>query len=187
LTTDLERLRAAARSLQPVQPPAGVWAAIAGQIRPGRRVRMRWLGLAAAVVTIAATYAVLRHDTSMRGDAGAGNAAASASVQTIQQKLEQADRLYAESIAQLEAVARQRESLLDPEVAEALRRSQAALDRAIDESRTALQREPANAAARASLFGALRQKVALLQDAIAIDGAMPRSGAVESGPGRKTS
>jgi hypothetical protein len=42
------------------------------------------------------------------------------------------------------------------------------MDRAIAESRAALNSEPQNVAARDSLFDALKRKVALLQDTIAL-------------------
>jgi hypothetical protein len=69
-----------------------------------------------------------------------------------------------------------------------LKRDQDVLDRAIAESRAAVERDPASVVARESLFQALRQKLGLLQDTIAlINDAMTRQDAQPATLGRKSS
>ncbi len=187
LASDLARIRTAARALGPMTPPAIVWSRIAGALprnakpavdsaTPAPRVRTpaRWIGLAAAVLVAAATaYVALatRSQPAAPGrPLGAGNAGAQDSVKTIEQDLQQADRLYSDAIARLEAIADADAATIDPAIAASLRDSQTVLDRAIAESRAAVDRDPTNDAARISLFAALRRKVRLLQDTIALVG-----------------
>ena len=54
------------------------------------------------------------------------------------------------------------------ETADVLQANLTVLDGAIGESRDALQKEPENDVAQESLFEALRNKIALLQDIIAL-------------------
>ena len=186
---DLARLRDAARALGPVAPPEHLWRDLARRIGQdaapmapaaappaARRSAGGWLGVAAAVVVLAAgVYVFVRmspNPPAAVATSGAGNAGAEDSVKTIEQDLQQADRLYSDAIAGLEALATADAGRLDPQVAASLRQSQAVLDRAIAESRTAVDRDPANEAARSSLFQALRLKVRLLQDTIALVGEM---------------
>ena len=63
---------------------------------------------------------------------------------------------------------------LDPAVTTALRQNVALVDRAIADSRAALDSNPGSEPARESLFDALRRKVTLLQDTIALVGEMSR-------------
>jgi hypothetical protein len=65
-------------------------------------------------------------------------------------------------------------SALDPKVTAALRQNVAIVDKAIADSRAALAEEPGSVPARESLFDALRRKVTLLQDTIALVGEMSR-------------
>ena len=55
------------------------------------------------------------------------------------------------------------------------------IDQAIAESRSALKAEPLSAPARDSLFDALRRKVALLQDTIALMNEMRKGNAAGAG------
>src|SRR5690606_40377371 len=78
-------------------------------------------------------------------------------------ELEMALEHYERAITQLELVMIDADESLDADVVAALRASLVTLDRAIAESRRAVQADPANAAARLSLLDALRQKVHVLQ------------------------
>ena len=63
------------------------------------------------------------------------------------------------------------------------------LDRAIAESRAALEQDPASRAARESLFQALRQKLGLLQDTVALVNdlrASPEAAAPAPSPGKSS-
>jgi hypothetical protein len=79
-------------------------------------------------------------------------------------KLEQAARLGAPEIAGLSAD----DQTIDPQTAAMLQKNLQVIDQAIAESRAALRSEPQSAPARDSLFDALKRKVALLQDTIAL-------------------
>jgi len=75
-------------------------------------------------------------------------------------------------------------------VTTALRQNVALVDQAIADSRAALDADPQNVPARESLFDALRRKVVLLQDTIALVGEMSRgnqAGAAEIVEGLKKS
>ncbi len=82
------------------------------------------------------------------------------------------------AIADLEAVANAGAAHLDPETSSLLQRHLGVIDRAIHESRAALESEPASRVAQESLFDALDAKVTLLRDAVVLIGEM-RSGALE--------
>ncbi len=108
-----------------------------------------------------------------------GNATASATVQDVETEFRLAEQHYQNAIAKLEqaagldraATAGQTsgdQAMLDPQTAAMLQKNLQVIDEAIDESRAALRAEPQSAAARDSLFDALKRKVALLQDSIAL-------------------
>lgn len=82
--------------------------------------------------------------------------------------MKMAEEHYERAITGLEQVASSGGSELDPQVAATVKRNLEVIDRAIAESRTALTTEPQNQPARESLFEALRRKILLLQDTIAL-------------------
>ena len=75
---------------------------------------------------------------------------------------------------------------LDPAVAQVVERNLVLIDRAIADSRTALQGQPGSLVAQESLFDAYRRKVSLLQDLIAMASEVKRTG-TEGGPTRDRS
>ena len=75
---------------------------------------------------------------------------------------------YTVAIARLEEVASADRDVLDQETAGALNAGLTVIDDAISESRAALQSEPQSESAQESLFAALRRKVALLQEMLAL-------------------
>jgi hypothetical protein len=79
-----------------------------------------------------------------------------------------AEQQYAEAIAGLEELAAADRDALDGDTADVLQASLTVIDDAIGESRAALETEPESELAQASLFDALRMKVALLQDTVAL-------------------
>jgi anti-sigma factor RsiW len=97
-----------------------------------------------------------------------GNAATGALVETIEHELDQAASHYEKAIAGLEQIANASDSPLDPDQMTTVKQNLAVIDRAIDESRTALRAQPTNQLAQESLFEAFRRKVSLLQDTIAL-------------------
>lgn len=176
---DFERLRDAARALGPITPPPFVWQNIAASLPAARQqARAQWMGLAAALVFVTAgAWAVARATAPAPvTDAAhtAGNAASTASVETVEQELAAAAKHYETAISQLEAVARQDSASLPADTAAKLQVSLAQIDKYIAESRAALVSEPQNEPARDSLFDALRRKVSILQDTVALMGAVQR-------------
>jgi hypothetical protein len=175
LRQDLERVRRAAASLGPIDPPDHVWLQVAGQMRleqPPSRLRLplrrtarpsatgQWLGIAAAllVATVASYYFVGNTPAPVPG-----NAPTTASVETIAEELDLAMQHYEKAISELEVLARSDSDSLDPAVAETLAQNVSTINTAIEESREALKQNPGNEPARESLFEAFRRKVGVLQ------------------------
>lgn len=97
-----------------------------------------------------------------------GNARDPRAVEAIEIELRMAAEHYEKAIAGLEAIANEDRSQLDPAVAAVVERNLVLIDKAIADSRTALQGQPGSLQAQESLFDAYRRKVALLQDLIAL-------------------
>ena len=184
LVADLNKIRAAAVTLEPVQPRDHVWMQIAGRLRqegrvtataPARTRHMAVFAMAAALMlAIAGSLYVLRLADAPAGDTASGtvagtpgNAASPDAVQSITDDLAAADQHYQSAIAKLQEVAKAN-GTFDAETAAMLEENNRLLDQAIAETRTALKSEPQNAAAQRSLFEALSQKVTLLQSTIAL-------------------
>jgi hypothetical protein len=187
LAADLTALRETARALGPIVPPDRVWTNLVNRIdldtsgpampvaaRARRSFRI-WQVAAALAVVLTSVYIIeqVRSRPGGRSVTSLGNAAADDSVKTIEQDLREADRLYSDAIARLEAIVASEAGPVDAATVEPLRSSRAMLDRAIAESRAALEQDPTNVAARTSLFGALRQKVDVLQSTVALAGGAP--------------
>ena len=189
LRDDLQRIRDAAAALPPLAPPDGAWLQIAGRLRQeGRvatapaaaptRISYRWLAAAAAIVLVAGASAMilLRSPEPAPAPATAspapsqagGNAAAGESVEAAQNAVEAAQEQYEKAIVNLQKVAQEHMNTLDPQTSTVIEKNLGIIDRAIAENRAAVKAEPTSVAARATLFEALRQKVSLLQDTIAI-------------------
>ena len=96
-------------------------------------------------------------------------------VESVEAEFRLAEQHYQNAIAKLEQAARLDQAAsgtsgntLDPQTAAMLQKNLQVIDQAIAESRDAVRSEPLSAAARDSLFDALKRKVALLQDTIAL-------------------
>jgi hypothetical protein len=194
---DLEAIRNAAGTLDPLEPPDGVWLQIAGRLgqegrvtlppaRPPARGRHAALLAIAASLLVAVGAAIVMLLTQDRpnttGGAPAavtaqapGNADTDIGVESVEAEFRLAEQHYQNAIAKLEqaarldqTAARQDPNALDAQTAAMLQKNLHVIDQAIAESRSALRSEPASAPARDSLFDALRRKVALLQDTIAL-------------------
>lgn len=176
LVSDLQKIRATAASLDRPQPPDHVWMQIAGRLRQEGRVsgaaplprrNLAWLALAAAlVIAVGASIYVLLPLRSQQGTSG--NAAAGNTVQSAADEVQIAEQHLQLAIEGLQRAADMNDGTLDPETQAVLQKNLQVLNGAISESRAALKSDPQNAPARASLFDALRQKVTLLQDTIAL-------------------
>ncbi|HXW05403.1 MAG TPA: zf-HC2 domain-containing protein [Vicinamibacterales bacterium] len=177
---DLQRIRALAESLEHPAPPVGVWLQIAGRLRQEGRVRATIprasarsrhaiLAIAAGLVlAIGASLVALLPFLGPDSEPAAGPGDASQTVQSVQDDFRLAEEHLQRGIARLEEAARGEESVFDAQTAATLKKNLEVIDQAIAESRAALRAEPQSVIARDSLFAALRRKVALLQDTIAL-------------------
>ncbi len=193
---DLEAIRDATASLEPLAPPDGVWLQLAGRLMqegrvslpparptaPARHVAL--LAIAAALVlAVGASIVMLvpefRSNNAAQPPAVSaapqpGNAAPTVAVQSVETEFRLAEQHYQNAIAGLEQAARLDEAsadqnaAIDPQTAAMLQKNLHVIDQAIAESRSALRSEPQSAPARDSLFDALKRKVTLLQDTIAL-------------------
>lgn len=193
LLADLRALRAEARALESLPVPDALWPRVAARLREQgvsgdsgsgtampRGLSRRWMGIAAllvAAVALALLAARWNRTTQPPQSAAAahedaapaaGNAPLADTVQGIEAELKMAEEHYERAIAGLEQVASRDQESLDPQVAETVKRNLQVIDQAIAESRSALNVEPQSQPARESLFEALRRKIVLLQDTIAL-------------------
>ena len=116
--------------------------------------------------------------------AAAGQRRRRRSVQSVEAEFRLAEQHYQNAIAKLEQAARLDQAQPPDHDAPSIRRPRRCsqknlqvIDQAIAESRAALRSEPQSAPARDSLFEALRRKVSLLQDTIALMNEMRKGNA----------
>jgi anti-sigma factor RsiW len=197
---DLERIRDLAGSLDRPAPPDRVWLQVAGRLRQEGLVRTPASGprparayytllaiAAALLLAVGASLLVLlptvrgSRQPSVRaatGQPSQSNAPAARTVQgDIAAEFRLAEQHYQAAIAKLEEAARTDQTSIDPQTAAMLQKNLQVIDQAIAESRAAFQGEPSSAPARDSLFEALKRKVSLLQDTIALMNEMRKGNA----------
>ena len=192
LLADLQRIHDLAATLDQPAPPDGVWLQVVGRLRQEGRVqapppvqtvhrsRTALLAIAAGLlVTVGASLTVLfpifdgapeteqaatqpAPQNSEAGDSATGDA------QSIEDHFRIAEQHMQTGIAKLEEAAKAQESEIDAQTASMLRKNLELIDQAIAESRAALKAEPQSTIARDSLFNALRRKVTLLQETVAL-------------------
>ena len=198
LEADLVLVRDAAASLERPIVPAASWTARAARLEQEKLIAAAaparapwrgyaWMALAATLLAGIATALAWRAGESPRAPrpfAAAtapastdGNAGAAKAVEAIEIELRLAAEHYEKAIGALERLAAEDRTRLDPAVAQVVERNLALIDRAIADSRNALQGQPGSLVAQESLFDAYRQKVALLQDLIAMASEAKRTGA----------
>ncbi|CAN5659079.1 hypothetical protein BH18ACI5_BH18ACI5_16130 [soil metagenome] len=184
LSADLRKIRDTAATLDHPAPPAHVWMQIAGRLcqegrvaaAPSQRRHYALLAIAAALLLSVGTSLWLllprQGESSQTQAAGSaqpeGNAAQKDTVQSITDDLKAAEQHWQSAIVKLEQAAKHNDGSIDPQIAAVLEKNLTVIDQAIVESRTALKTEPRSQPARDSLFEALRRKVTLLQDTIAL-------------------
>ena len=189
LADDLRRIRGLAASLDHPAPPDRVWLQIAGRLRQSGRVatpaaaprtfspgRYAPLAIAASLMLIVGAslyvlYSQVWRPAPPQSDTSAprgGNAAQSDAVQGVEAEFRLAEQHYQNAIAKLEEAAKKDDGAIDGQTAAVLQKTLQVIDQAIAESRAALKSEPQSVAARDSLFDALKRKVVLLQDTIAL-------------------
>ena len=196
LLADLQRIRDLAGTLDRPAPPVGVWLQVAGRLRQegraqappverARRSHVALLAIAAGLIaavgaSLMLLVPLLRGDGAQppAGQAAAGdNAAGGESVQSIEDHFRLAEQHMQTGIAKLEETAQAGETVIDVQTAAMLKKNLELIDQAIAESRAALKAEPQSTVARDSLFNALRRKVALLQDTVALMNEMRKGNA----------
>jgi anti-sigma factor RsiW len=182
LASDFQIIRLAAQSLEPQVPPPAAWENISAAVE--RQSRPWWLGgsrssgsafwqpaaamgmallLATGLSWLGARLAPVAETARL---ASARVAPAYTPLANIDLDLAQKD--YASAIAGLERITGEQRDALDPDTADVLQVNLTAIDTAIVESRAALATQPENDLAIESLFEALRRKLALLQDVVAL-------------------
>lgn len=186
VVADLQRLRASASTLGPVEPPAHLWLEVAGQIHidrtpdtlhvaapPVRETALwQWIGLAAALVLVTIglyLFEGARPPISRVADNATSPAVVESAVPAnAEEDVRLARAPYDQAIAELEAAARRGHESMDTAVASVMQDNIGAIDRAISESQVAVESHPDNEPARDSLFEALRRKIAMLQATVTL-------------------
>ncbi len=195
---DLRAIRSAAASVERHVPPAQAWTRIAAAIaadnaQPALLRRLsRLLGtqpalpgplrLAAGAFAMALILGVgwmawrdLRPGAAsgvvaggVAGGAGDTAAADADGMPTVNDEIQLAENAYVKEIERLEGDFQSQQAQLDPDAADVVNANLSVVDQAIGESRAARQAQPQNEVAQDTLFEAMRRKVELLQDAIAL-------------------
>ena len=183
LLADLRALRRTAAELPDLNPRAEVWTNLSQRLASEVAARPRpfWtsgrvaLAMAATlVVAVASSVWLLRSPATAPASqaaavpAGAVIQSQQDLVQDVDEHLRIADEHYVKAIAGLEQVVKSGEGTLDPALAATLQKNLGVIDQAISESREAIKAQPNNQLVQTSLFEALRQKVALLEDTVAL-------------------
>jgi anti-sigma factor RsiW len=177
LASDLGAIRAASLALERHVPPPHVWTRLSASIDggTGQTLQGSWLGLwqpfasaAAGVVLVAALWWTGDRLTPPEEARLAARAGTSAYPDALAVTYRDAEEHYATAIEGLERITTSEQTALDPATADVLQANLTVIDRAIVESRAALETEPQSHVAQESLFEALRHKVALLQDTLAL-------------------
>ena len=184
LADDLREIRRSARALPTRAPRPEVWARIAHQLAAQAPARPRafWTGARVAlavaavmVLSVVTSVVVLRGPrlslqpiAPARTAATAVNPSAPDTVKDVDEHLRIADANYQQAITGLEKIVAADQAALDPAVAATLQKNMGIIDQAIRESRAAITSQPTSQLAQTSLFDALRQKVGLLEDTLAL-------------------
>ena len=181
LAADFATLRAATRRLELHTPPELLWTRLAAQVAPAPEPRrgwalpaLEWRSAMAASILLAlltgATWFSFREAAS-RSAADRSAAAAAAGDVTDPASpsyLHAPERAMRQEISNLEYLVTAESEVLPGETKAVYQATGAVIDDAIGQSTAMLQSEPANELAQQSLFEALRSKLALLQEMIAL-------------------
>jgi len=193
LVDDLRELRRAAGSLDVREVPVRAWTRIERAItleaesarstqipqkgfvlRAPRALRstsgLMWLA-AAAVLLLATAVGLRVLPRTLRTDTPAnppGVAVSSDTAQSVEAELRQAEAHYEKAIKGLEQIANAEKGALDPGTAATLQENMGVVDQAINESRAALNAQPASDPARRSLLDSFKAKIELLQNTVAL-------------------
>jgi anti-sigma factor RsiW len=181
LAADLRTLHSVAASLERRTPPPQVWTRIAAALTADQvRTRAPWWQavnpfngwrpmLASAVMLallVSATWFAWREVARVQSPATA-TVVADPPPRVPVSPLEATQALDTE-IAHLQGIVNAGSEVLPGETKAAYQENGAAIEHAIGQNRAALENEPSNNLAQQSLFEALRSKLALLQDMVAL-------------------
>jgi hypothetical protein len=172
LAQDLSSIHLAAASLEPLIPPPHVWHRIAAAAETQTRATgfhgswFGWRPLAAVAMTAVLAAGLWRVGTLLQPGRNIDPAAHVAEVFPAADWDPEVQ--YTLAITRLEEVTSADQDVLDQETAGAINAGLTVIDEAITESRAALRSEPQSESAQESLFAALRRKVALLQEMLAL-------------------
>lgn len=166
LVADVRALRAAARTLEPIEPPDRVWHQVRARIGADATARRFWHPLAAAAgfVLVASSLAWIGGRLTETPPAARVDHAAP----LVEFQLAEAE--YTDAIERLQEAAAAAGPRLDAVTTETLRAGIDDIDMAIGDAREALAREPGDPLSQESLLDALSSKVSLLQDTVALLG-----------------
>lgn len=170
---DLASIRAAASSLEPLLPPARVWHQLSAATEHTRRspFQLGWFGwrpLTAVAMSAVIAAGLWRVGTLLQPAVSTPTTPQFADFSPAADADSDPEAHYTVAIARLEEVTRADGDVLDQETAGAMNAGLMVIDDAIIESRAALRSEPQSESAQESLFAALRRKVALLQEMLAL-------------------
>jgi hypothetical protein len=172
-----DALLTAIQHLSDARPGHDLWAGIEARIAPPVAIRrsvtftLPQLALAATLL-IAVSGGVSWLALQPRGSAGAppeapiqAVAEPAAAIRTDVQRASFADAQYDAAVADLERILRDQSERLDPQTVMVIERSLQAIDEAIQQSRAALDADPANTYLNSHLADARRRKLDLLRRA----------------------
>jgi anti-sigma factor RsiW len=178
VVADFSAIRQAALSLEPALPPAHVWTKLSAAFEAEQRSSFHgwsfsWQqSVAASLVTLVlvASLAWVGKGLAPVNSSSARVASATTTKEptSVKAEFDLAEAQYTSAIEGLETITKSEQAALDMETADVLNANLTVIDGAITESRAALQTEPDNPAAQDSLFDALRSKLELLQDVVAL-------------------
>jgi anti-sigma factor RsiW len=179
LVADVRAIRAVARTLEPLEPPAAVWAAVRARVASGEPdATVSWLdhllgwtggGVLRPTASLAMLTLLVGSLAWVSARLGESPAALSAGTGGLTE-FTLAEAEYFDAIAGLEAAAAAAPRELDEETTAELRASIDDVDSAIVDARAALEREPGDPLSQETLLEALGVKVELLQDNLALLG-----------------
>jgi len=177
VVADFSLIRQAALSLEPALPPAHVWTKLSAAFEAEQRSPLHgwsfsWqqsLAASLVAITLVASLAWIGKGLAPVNGSSARLALAATNEPTsVKAEFDLAEAQYTSAIEGLESITTREQAALDMETADVLKANLTVIDGAITESRAALQTEPDNPAAQDSLFDALRSKLELLQDVVAL-------------------
>lgn len=178
LAADFQIIRRTAAALEPHTPPAAAWTRLAAVMAQPPAPRWWWQGGSTVWQPAAALAMVVLLTSSLMWVGGrltpvaetgrAASARTTAPAPLANPDLQVAATDISSAIDGLDKIRTDGSDALDQGTADVLQANLTAIDTAIGESRAALATEPENEFALDTFFKALRRKLSLLQDAVAL-------------------